>query len=197
MESGDLLSFEELSVVSKTSLPISPPTPSPEESSDSKNKLSFETGHPQNLTRRPSDLPATSEDGDESKAAEQDEDESDDENQLVQNLPRSRRITEKMRKDTEAFQSWIAQNQKEVTATSRNRLAGNHGERSVADLIEASFAKRIIDGPREYQIELFERAKEKNIIVVLDTGESGLVLSASVACLILQVLVKHSSPHCS
>jgi endoribonuclease Dicer len=30
--------------------------------------------------------------------------------------------------------------------------------------------KSIISSPREYQVELFERAKEKNIIAVLDTG---------------------------
>lgn len=28
----------------------------------------------------------------------------------------------------------------------------------------------IIHDPREYQLELFEKAKEKNIIAVLDTG---------------------------
>ena len=31
----------------------------------------------------------------------------------------------------------------------------------------------IISDPREYQVELFERAKEHNIIAVLDTGEHG------------------------
>lgn len=31
------------------------------------------------------------------------------------------------------------------------------------------FSKVIVD-PREYQLELFERAKKENIIAVLDTG---------------------------
>lgn len=33
-----------------------------------------------------------------------------------------------------------------------------------------SEAMKIIGTPRQYQIDLFERAKEKNTIVVLDTG---------------------------
>jgi len=30
---------------------------------------------------------------------------------------------------------------------------------------------KIIDDPREYQMELFEKAKKENIIAVLDTGQ--------------------------
>lgn len=37
-------------------------------------------------------------------------------------------------------------------------------------LINQSESQEIISTPREYQTELFERAKEKNIIAVLDTG---------------------------
>ena len=41
----------------------------------------------------------------------------------------------------------------------------------MASLQQEAMDKRIIHTPREYQIELFERAKQKNTIVVLDTGK--------------------------
>jgi endoribonuclease Dicer len=43
-------------------------------------------------------------------------------------------------------------------------------KQSVRWLVNQSENRNIISTPREYQIELFERAKEKNIIAVLDTG---------------------------
>ncbi|KAF4632588.1 hypothetical protein G7Y89_g5545 [Cudoniella acicularis] len=44
-------------------------------------------------------------------------------------------------------------------------------------LVNQSENRKIITSPREYQVELFERAKQKNIIAVLDTG-SGKTLIA-------------------
>jgi hypothetical protein len=41
-------------------------------------------------------------------------------------------------------------------------------------LVNQSENRQIISSPREYQVELFEKAKEKNIIAVLDTGLSTL-----------------------
>lgn len=41
-------------------------------------------------------------------------------------------------------------------------------------LVNQAENREIISSPREYQTELFERAKEKNIIAVLDTGTSRL-----------------------
>lgn len=47
-------------------------------------------------------------------------------------------------------------------------------ELSIRNLIaKQDYGKRISD-PREYQIELFERAKEQNTIAVLDTGREDL-----------------------
>jgi endoribonuclease Dicer len=39
-------------------------------------------------------------------------------------------------------------------------------------------SKRIIDDPRDYQTELFERAKKENIIAVLDTGSGKTLIAA-------------------
>ncbi|KAK8042544.1 dicer-like protein 1 protein [Apiospora phragmitis] len=39
-------------------------------------------------------------------------------------------------------------------------------------------AQRVIDSPREYQVELFERAKERNTIAVLSTGSGKTAIAA-------------------
>lgn len=70
----------------------------------------------------------------------------------------------------------------------RNRVLGNpknpkvvdikdEGKQSVRWLVQNTGAQEIISSPREYQVELFERAKVQNIIAVLDTG-SGKTLIA-------------------
>ena len=46
----------------------------------------------------------------------------------------------------------------------------NDEELSIRDLISKQESTVIITDPREYQVELFERAKKQNIIAVLDTG---------------------------
>jgi endoribonuclease Dicer len=49
----------------------------------------------------------------------------------------------------------------------------NHGQSAAASSRSSTLAQigeKIISSPREYQVELFERAKEKNTIAVLDTG---------------------------
>jgi endoribonuclease Dicer len=45
-----------------------------------------------------------------------------------------------------------------------------------SDFIDTS--KGIIDDPRDYQVELFERAKTENIIAVLDTGSGKTLIAA-------------------
>ena len=42
--------------------------------------------------------------------------------------------------------------------------------KSTNRLVQEAESEKIISSPREYQTELFERAKQKNIIAVLDTG---------------------------
>lgn len=80
-------------------------------------------------------------------------------------------IAKKRRQDMQ-FQQWLEKNQKEVLAASREDM-GSRLERlekiSVEKLLKGS-TERIIASPREYQIDLYERAKNENTIVVLDTG---------------------------
>lgn len=107
--------------------------------------------------------------------------ESDDEDayRLKVNPERPRKVTEKKRRDNAIFQDWMVKNQREATKASIAAAAAGGSavkgprleSRSVNWLISESESKKIISSPREYQTELFERAKEKNTIVVLDTGK--------------------------
>jgi endoribonuclease Dicer len=86
-------------------------------------------------------------------------------------------ITEKKRLDNAAFRDWVVNTQREAM---RNSLTAPDDLRnqSVSHLITASENRMIITTPREYQIELFERAKRENTIVVLPTGMFVMDLSA-------------------
>lgn len=104
---------------------------------------------------------------DESRYIESDDE--DDAYRLLQNPVREKKVTEKKRLDTAVFQSWIENNQEEVTKASAT-ASEKSKSLTVAGMVHSNESKRIIASPREYQIDLFERAKEKNTIVVLDTG---------------------------
>lgn len=100
---------------------------------------------------------------------EDDDDEDDDRYRLFSAPEKLRKMSEKKRLETAAFQSWIEKNQREISNTNATKLE----RQSVAHLFEGSWTSKIISSPREYQIDLFERAKKKNTIVVLDTGRPG------------------------
>ncbi|KAI1081615.1 hypothetical protein F5B20DRAFT_588229 [Whalleya microplaca] len=51
-------------------------------------------------------------------------------------------------------------------------------DRSTAWLVRKAEEEKIISSPREYQTELFERAKSKNVIAVLDTGTGKTLIAA-------------------
>lgn len=94
--------------------------------------------------------------------------EDDDAYRLTQNPPKVPRISEKKRIDVAAFRTWVSRKQGEI-ASAKSTTDGESARKS-------STGQRIIETPREYQIDLFERAKKKNIIVVLDTGIEGIIL---------------------
>jgi endoribonuclease Dicer len=77
--------------------------------------------------------------------------------------------SENQRLNTAAFHSWLEQDQRQrlQDEISASKAAEDLG-RTLGD--DRRPNENIICSPREYQVELFERAKTRNTIVVLDTG---------------------------
>lgn len=73
--------------------------------------------------------------------------------------------------DHNAFSSWLANNRDDITkATKKTAGPLRDEDRTSAAIVRDFESAKIIESPRDYQIELFEKAKQKNIIAVLDTG---------------------------
>ncbi|KKA28156.1 hypothetical protein TD95_004288 [Thielaviopsis punctulata] len=68
--------------------------------------------------------------------------------------------------DDAAFSSFL---KNQVLEENNEKSAKKLNPHSAAWLVKQS-VKRIIESPREYQIDLFEKAKDQNTIIVLDTG---------------------------
>ena len=81
----------------------------------------------------------------------------------------TRIITKRRVQDNLFFSQWVRDQQGEIEQS--NPLRFTRGDdQSVTSLVRQAESQKIINSPREYQVELFEKAKQKNIIAVLDTG---------------------------
>lgn len=89
---------------------------------------------------------------------------------IINPAPQPRKLTEKRRADAALFERWVEQNRHSLAKRTR-RLVDGDGQ-SVLSLMRDFKNKKIITNPRDYQLELFERAKIQNTIAVLDTGKS-------------------------
>ena len=101
-------------------------------------------------------------------AHDQSDSDSDDAYRTTKDRSNLRKVSEKKRVDAAAFQAWMDRNQREVTSKPATE-AGDSRQLPTSEMFHGG--AKIIESPREYQVELFERAKIKNIIVVLDTGK--------------------------
>lgn len=95
---------------------------------------------------------------------------SDAEDQLVKQ-PKPRKISERKRAQIATFDSWFQSYAKKQAKVSSSNIDTDSESQSIKTLVRQSDSQQIISSPWEYQVELFERAKERNIIAVLDTGK--------------------------
>lgn len=93
---------------------------------------------------------------------------------------RPKNVSEKKRLEAAAFSLWIIQRQQDIATAAAKAGPSTQDSSSftVARMLDDSGSKKIIATPREYQIDLFQRAKERNTIVVLDTGSGKTLIAA-------------------
>ncbi|KAL5624291.1 hypothetical protein BROUX41_004351 [Berkeleyomyces rouxiae] len=82
---------------------------------------------------------------------------------------------DKKARDDIAFSSFLQQRQLEKTDSSSANTA--LVKPWSAGWLMRTAKQRIIDSPREYQLDLFEKAKKQNTIIVLDTGSGKTLIS--------------------
>jgi endoribonuclease Dicer len=80
--------------------------------------------------------------------------------------------TEKKRAQNEIFRAFAAEKTEEITEKEvKEIIEGAKDEAlSIRDILAKEENSTRITNPRDYQTELFRKAKEENIIAVLDTG---------------------------
>jgi endoribonuclease Dicer len=88
----------------------------------------------------------------------------------VQPIAKPRKITERKRRLNAIADSYMQERTQKQLKEGTKLRPEDDGQKSARSLINQSEDRQIISSPREYQVELFEKAKEKNIIAVLDTG---------------------------
>lgn len=112
--------------------------------------------------------------GDDSDDERANRSEDEDASRLVQNEPRKpRKITQKKKIEQASFSLWLEDNRNRLSKKPENRVIEN--DQSIGYLVKNWEGQKIINNPRDYQLELFERAKAKNTIAVLDTGKSQMI----------------------
>ncbi|KAL7929378.1 hypothetical protein V8C35DRAFT_198857 [Trichoderma chlorosporum] len=121
-----------------------------------------------------------------STIAPEDPDEIEDVDQSSETSSAQKAPIAKKRKQDLAFQDWLDKNQQEFTTASRGDLDRHLDKLSISRLVQDSAHQKIITSPREYQIELFERARDENTIIVLDTGSGKTLIAALLMRHILQ-----------
>jgi hypothetical protein len=95
---------------------------------------------------------------------------SDAEDQLIEQS-KPRKISDRKRAQIATFDSWFQSYAKTQAKISSITIDADNESQSIKALVRQSESQQIISSPWEYQVELFERAKERNIIAVLDTGK--------------------------
>ncbi|KAF3767855.1 dicer-like endonuclease [Cryphonectria parasitica EP155] len=102
----------------------------------------------------------------------------DEASKFVENEPSKRgKISQKKKIEQTNFAKWMDTNQKSLTRKAVKQSVNQ--DNSLAYMIRSwEGGEKIITSPRDYQMELFERAKQQNTIAVLDTGSGKTLIAA-------------------
>jgi len=80
------------------------------------------------------------------------------------------RAPEKRKIQNACFRQWMLQQVQANTSKPKKAKSVENDQLSIRQLMAQHESNPIITEAREYQLELFERAKQQNIVAVLDTG---------------------------